>query len=145
MSKYNAKKATRSIATEYEEQKALVEWLRIKKIMHFSNHNENNTYKQDRRYAMIAEQKAKASGKVKGVSDICVMLPNKILFIELKRKPKILKSGKLSVAHTKVSKEQQAFLDRVNMFDYAAGIVAYGWHQARDFINKELETLLPIE
>ena len=65
------------IPLEIDEQKKLVNWLKTKKIFFYSNVSENNTYKQDRKYAMIAEQKAKSQGKLKGVADITVLLPNK--------------------------------------------------------------------
>ena len=44
--------------TEAIEQQKLIQWLRLKKIFHYATTNENNSYKQDRKYAMIAEQKA---------------------------------------------------------------------------------------
>ncbi|MDM5264694.1 VRR-NUC domain-containing protein [Sulfurovum sp. XTW-4] len=130
---------TKHIPIEYEEQHALVQWLTINRIMHFAPVNENNTHKQNRKYAMIAEQKAKAVGKRKGVSDLIVMLPNKILFIEMKRRPKILKSGQRSISHTKVSKEQYDFLTKVNGFEYAEGMVCYGREEAIEFIKSHKE------
>ena len=66
------------------------------------------------------------------------MLPNKILFIELKRAPKKLKSGKISVSHTNTSKEQEAFIMRVNETSYAVGRVCYGFDEARVFIESHL-------
>ena len=85
-----------NIPSEAIEQQKLIQWLRLKKIFHYATTNENNSYKQDRKYAMIAEQKAKSQGKLKGVADITVLLPNKILFIELKKQGKKLKNGNIS-------------------------------------------------
>ena len=125
--------------TEAQEQETLVQWLRLKKIFHWANVNENNSHMQNRKYAMIAEMKSRKAGKLKGVSDITVMLPNKILYIELKRRRKVLKrSGKLSTSHTKTSPEQIAFLDKVNTYPYAVGKVCHGWEEARDFILKNM-------
>lgn len=126
----------KAIPIEAEEQKCLVQWLRLNNIMHFAPVNENNTFKQNKTYAMIAEQKARAAGKLKGVSDIIVLLDNKILFIELKRRKKVLKNGSLSISHTQVSKEQYDFLTRVSKFDYADSALCYGWTEAKEFIEK---------
>ena len=127
------------IPTEHEEQKAVAQYLRAKKLFFFAPTNENNSHKQDRKWAMVAEQKAKAAGKVKGVSDLVVFAPNSILFIEMKRRPKKLKSGKLSVSHTKVSKEQVLFLDKVKDYGYAKSMVCYGAKDAIDFIDVVLK------
>jgi len=126
---------SKTTPTEAEEQKTLVQWLRAKNMFHFAPMNENNAHKQNRKYAMIAEVKAKAMGKVKGVSDIIVMLPNKILFIELKRQKKHLKSGGLSITHTKVSKEQYEFMTHANKFGYAEATICYGAKEAIEFIQ----------
>ena len=48
-----------NIPTEAVEQQKLVQWLRLKKIFHYATTNENNSFMQNRKYAMIAEQKAK--------------------------------------------------------------------------------------
>ena len=124
------------IPLEIDEQKKLVNWLKTKKIFFYSNVSENNTYKQDRKYARIAEQKAKSQGKLKGVADITVLLPNKILFIELKKQGKVLKNGNISHSNSKVSDEQIAFLEKVNSFDYAIGKVCYGFDAAKNFIEE---------
>lgn len=127
-----------NIIPEAIEQQKLIQWLRLKKIFHYATTNENNSYKQDRKYAMIAEQKAKAQGKLKGVVDITVLLPNKILFIELKKQGKKLKNGNISYSNSKVSDEQIAFLEKVNSFDYAEGRVCYGFEAAKKFIEESI-------
>ena len=120
------------------EQKKIIQWLRLKKIFHFAPMNENRSSFTNKRVAMQIEAKAKSMGKVKGVSDIVVMLHNKILFIELKRAKKVLKSGKLSISHTKVSDEQKSFLSRVSGFSYADGYVCYGANEAIKIIEEIL-------
>ena len=125
-----------NIPSEAIEQQKLIQWLRLKKIFHYATTNENNSYKQDRKYAMIAEQKAKSQGKLKGVADITVLLPNKILFIELKKQGKVLKNGNISHSNSKVSDEQIAFLEKINSFDYAIGKVCYGFDAAKNFIEE---------
>jgi len=127
------------VPTEAQEQRRLVMWLQYKKLFFFAPTNENNTYKQNRKYALIAEQKAKSLGKLKGVSDLVIFLPNKILFLELKRAPKRLKNGKLSFSHTKVSKEQEAFKNKVNQYPYAKAVIAYGADDAIRIVEEELK------
>ena len=126
--------------TETQEQQKLVQWLKLKKLFHFAPINENQGSFTNRRVAVIQAVKAKSMGKAKGISDIIVMLPNKILFIELKRAKKILKSGKLSTSHTKVSEEQKEFLQHiVDNFAYADAMVCYGFDEAREFIECHLK------
>lgn len=125
--------------TEAQEQQKLIQWLRLKKIFHFAPINENNQSFSNRLVAMKIEAKNKSMGKVAGVSDVIVMLPNKILFVELKRARKVLKSGKLSTANTKVSPEQKKFLESVNKnFNYAEAKVCYGFSEAVEFIERNL-------
>ena len=124
--------------TEYEEQRKVVNWLRAKKIFHFAPTNENNTYKQNKKYAIIAEKKAKAVGKTKGVSDLVVFLDDKILFIEMKRARKRLKSGKLSNAKPTTSIEQIEFIERVNGYKYAEAKVCQGADEAIEFLSKNI-------
>lgn len=123
---------------ESDEQKMLIGWLRAKRIHHHANVNENNTHKQNRKYAMIAEQKAISAGKIKGLPDVTVFLPDRILYIELKRQKKILKSGQLSNADSKPSKEQLKVIEWINLYPYAEAHVAYG---AKDAI-RIIESLL---
>ena len=127
-----------NIPSEAVEQKKLVQWLKLKKIFHYATTNENNSYKQNRKYAMIAEQKAKSQGKLKGVADITILLPNKILFIELKKQGKRLKNGNISHSNSKVSDEQISFLEKVNSFSYAEGRVCYGFEEAKNFIEENI-------
>jgi len=112
---------------EEVEQRALVQWLKLKKIPYFAVANENIFSFLNRNLAVKIQAKQKALGAIKGVSDLCIMLPNKILFIELKRSdPKL----------SKVSKEQIAFLKEVNKLDYAYGDVAYGYLEAIEIIER---------
>lgn len=125
-----------NIPLEAEEQKELVRWLNSKCIFFYATTNENNTFKQNRKYAMIAEQKAKAQGKKKGVSDLTIFLKDKIVFLELKRQRPLLKNGKLGVAKNKPSEEQIEFLESVNSYGYAVGVVAYGCDESIKIIEE---------
>jgi hypothetical protein len=122
--------------SEFEEQKSVVTWLRAQNLFFFAPTNENNTYNQNKKFAMIAEQKAKAAGKLKGVSDLVVFTGRYILFIEMKRAPKKLKSGKLSYTNSKVSDAQKNFLETVQRYPYARARVCYGAKEAIDYITK---------
>ena len=112
--------------SETIEQKKLVQWLKLKKIFYFSVPN-GSVLKGNPLQRAKQMQKLKSEGLIVGTSDIVIMLPEKILFIELKRARKTLKGGKLSVSHTSVSKEQKSFLNTINSdFNYADGYVACG-------------------
>ena len=106
---------------EYQEQQKLVNWLKINNIFHFATNNENQMSAHDKLTAVKIEAKAKSMGKAKGASDLVVMLPDCIIFIELKRTKKSL---------SKVYKEQLVFLEKVNSFGYARGCIAYGAEEA---------------
>jgi hypothetical protein len=85
------------IPSEADEQKALVQWLRLKKITHFAVSNENQHSGVIRQFvrpaglaakiiAMI-ESKLQSMGKRPGVSDLVVLLPGaKAVFVEMKRR-----------------------------------------------------------
>ena len=126
------------------EQRALVQWLKLKNIPHFSVPNENLFTTLLRKYLpknlmhliFTIEKKLKDMGKVKGTSDIFVFLPNNLIVIELKRVPKKLKSGKLSYTNSKTSQEQLDFIAMVNGFDYAKAKVCYGYIEAIEFIEE---------
>ena len=124
--------------TEAQEQEMLVQWLRIKKIKHSSNNNENNHSFSNRKLAIIQEAKAKKKGKIKGIPDIYIYLPTKLLAIELKRTKKQLKSGKMSVSHTTTSKEQLEVLSWLDEFSYIEARVCYGYLEARKMIEEYL-------
>ena len=119
------------IPTEAQEQEKLVYWLRMNSIPHFAIPNGGSRHK-------LEAKNLKAQGVVSGVSDIVVMLPKKILFIEMKRRKKKLKNGDYSISHTKVSKAQFDFLTMVNKHDYATGKVCYGFDEAVDFIKDNM-------
>lgn len=117
------------IPTEESEQVALVQWLRLKKIPHAHTPNEG-------KMAIQYMKKQKAQGLSKGFPDLTIFLPTKIVFIEMKRRAKETKTGKLSVSHTKVSEEQNEWINTINCYDYAVAKVCYGCEEAIEFIEK---------
>ena len=127
------------------EQKKAVDYLEILKrqgkiISFFAPMNENIMSGSNRQKAIIIENKSKAMGKRKGVSDLVIILKDKVLFVELKRAGKRLKSGKISYTGIKVSENQKRFLDEVNKSEVCEGFVAYGFNEFKnriDFILKD--------
>ena len=121
--------------TETQEQQKLVQWLKLKKIFYFSVPN-GSVLKGNPLQRAKQMNRLKSEGLIVGTSDIVVMLSNKILFIELKRAKKVLKSGKLSTSNSVTSKEQLKFLESVNEFGYAIGNVCYGFNEAKELIEE---------
>ena len=121
---------------EEVEQKALVVWLKKNKIDHFAPLNENLLSFLSPKIAVIVEAKAKALGKRKGTLDVVIFLPKYILFLEMKRRPKTLKSGKLSYANSNISDEQVEFMKMLKRYSYTKSAVAYGYLEAIDIIEE---------
>ena len=108
---------------EHEEQRSLVQYLKLKKIFYFSIPN-GSVLKGTPMQRGRQMNKLKAEGLVVGASDILVMLPKQILFIELKR-----------TKGSTTSSEQKSFLNKINEYPYAVGKVCKGCKEAIDFIN----------
>ena len=125
--------------TEAQEQMMLINYLKAKKIFHYANVNENQMSSVSKAMAIRVGAKHKALGRLAGLSDMTIFLNNKILFIEMKKAPRKLKSGKFSTSHVKVSDNQVAFINKVNEFDYVKAVVAYGFKQAQAFVEEELK------
>lgn len=81
----------------------------------------------------------KKEGVRAGVSDMCIITHKKVLFVEMKRQGKILKSGKISYAGIKVSDEQEEFLNKVRCNFNVVGKVCYGFKEAKKFIEEYLK------
>ncbi len=131
------------IPLEETEQIRLVQYLHIlkkqKKIINFfAPFNENKQSFANRRVATQIASKAKKMGKTEGVSDVFIITKEKLTVIELKRVEKVLKSGKLSNAHSKPTDKQLEFIDNINSTDYGAGYVAYGFQDAKEIILREI-------
>lgn len=132
------------IPLEEVEQIHLVKYLNIlkkqKKIINFfAPFNENKQSFANRRIATQIALKAQKMGKTEGVSDIFIITKEKLIAIELKRVKKVLKSGKLSNAHSKPSNEQLEFIDDINSTNYGVGHVAYGFQDAKEIILREIK------
>ena len=121
----------KNINTERQEQTMLHQWCQIRKLTSFAVPNGGSRH-------MLEAINLKREGVVKGVSDYFVLLPNKLLIIEMKKKKKTLKNGNLSISHTKTSQEQLEFIKKANLCDYVDARVCYGYNSARSFIEEYL-------
>jgi len=111
------------IPKEIDEQRTFIDWLKRKRIPFAAV---PNGQKRTRWQA----QQAKKEGMTAGVSDLFVFTPNKIVFVEMKRRKKSV---------SRVSEKQREFLEMVNRFEYAAGIVCYGAQDAIERIEQILD------
>ena len=100
--------------------------------------NENKQSYANRKVAIMIENKAKSMGKKNGVGDIVVILPNKVLFIELKREKRTLKNGTKSKAGVYISETQKAFISQVCKSSVCDGRICFGFNEAKEFIMNEI-------
>lgn len=110
------------LASEYEEQKALVQWLELKGILFY--HIPNGGLRNIREAA-----KFKRLGVKAGVPDICICKARKGyhgLYIELKR-----------IKNSSISPHQKLWLDNLNAEGYLATI-ANGCLEAIVILNNYL-------
>ena len=117
--------------SERSEQIDLHEWCKAKRLVSFAIPNGGSRHVKE-------AKNLKKEGVTAGVSDYCVILPHVVLFIEMKRKAKILKSGQKSLAGLVVSDSQYKFLTHVNSTKVCKGRVCYGAVEAIEFIKEEL-------
>ena len=118
----DVKKYKNTTSTEYEEQKAFVEYLRLKGLKHTSIPNST--------YTKSWQQKAKntAQGLCAGFPDMIILFPNKMLCIEMKR----IKGGV-------VSENQQEWIDAINAVGgNVEAIVCYGANDAKNAVERIL-------
>jgi hypothetical protein len=118
------------IPTEHEEQKTLCKYLDLKKIKYHSVPNANILSSLNKQMAVRVMQKLKREGLKKGTPDIVVFLPNKILYIEMKR-----------IKASITSKEQIEWIEFINTLPYAKGKICKGSKVAIEFVENELRKL----
>ena len=111
---------------EHEEQRTLVQYCKVKKLLAYSTPN-GAMLKGNKLQRARQMNKLKAEGLLIGVSDMTILLPNKILFIELKR-----------VKGSTTSQAQKDFIDKVNQYPYAVGSICKGAKEAIEFIESYL-------
>ena len=118
-----SRETLRQIPTEAQEARKFADFLRLKKIVFLHIPNE-------RKATARAVAELKRQGLQKGAPDYLVFLNNQIIAIELKRQSK---------SKSRVSKEQQEFINLLNSFDYMSAFVCYGANEAIKLIEKNLK------
>lgn len=113
---------------EDHEQREVVKFLRKNKIHFFSVPNSQQMSGVNRNVAVRIMGTLKALGLSPGVPDLVILMPKKLLFIEMKR----LHGGV-------VSKFQIHWGTVINSFDYAESFICRGHEQAITLIKIKLE------
>ena len=119
-----------NVPLESFEQEKLANWLDANNYIFSAIRNESD-YNNIKKWA-----KRKREWVRKWISDFCIILKCwALLFIELKRQRKVLKSGKLGASPSKVSEEQIRWIDACNEIDNVWAVVCYGADEAIDYIK----------
>lgn len=105
---------------ERDEQILVCKYLDLKKIPYFAIPNGGSRNK-------IEAGRMKQEGVKAGVSDLCVLLPEKVLFIEMKR-----------VKGSSTSKEQKAWIELFNSYPHIEAKVCKGAVEAYEFIESHI-------
>jgi hypothetical protein len=121
------KVATIPCLTEHEEQVHLHKWLNAKQLPHSSIPNAQAMSFTNRDVAVKVMAKLKCEGFSPGFPDLIIFLPQCLLFLELKR-----------VKGSEVNDDQLDWMDTINSYSYAKGIIAYGFEDAK----KQIEGML---
>ena len=80
-----------------------------------------------------------AMGKRSGVSDITIILKDKVLFLEMKQPKKLLKNGTYTNSHSKQSESQIEFEKEVTKSDVCSYEVGYGFLNAKEIIGEYIK------
>lgn len=126
------------IPSENIEAETLANWLRIH--WYIFTHIANESWLPPR-VAMLAWARKKRMWVSPWVPDFMICLKRKnLLFIELKRQKKILKSWKQWASPSKVSKEQEEWIERINECIWVWAYICYWANESIKLIEK-LENL----
>ena len=121
------------IPKEDFEQETLANWLDINQYKFSAIRNESDTH------SFFKWKKRIRSWCRKWIPDFCILLKIwSLLFIELKRQKKILKSWKLWASPSVVSKEQIEWKEALNAIENVQCEICYGAEEA-------IKTILKIE
>ncbi len=122
------------VASETQEQQALVKWLRLHPVLKdFFCKNDNEGKRTPQQGANL-----KRSGLRPGVSDIFIYYPSTSfhgLWIEMKRNKKYTKSE----MNTPSWKAQELFIETVKSVGYE-GKICYGWQDSVEIIERYLRS-----
>lgn len=118
------------IPKEEDEWKILAEWLRLNNYK--STHIANEIWVSGFVWMMVNKKKV-AQGLNKWFPDYCIILKRwALLFLELKRQKRILKSWKFWASPSKISEEQIKWIEELEKLENVAAEICY-W--AEDWIR----------
>ncbi len=124
-----------TIPTEDQEAEQLANWLRNNNYTF--THIWNESWQRWTRNIIIMMAKKKRLWVSKWFPDYCIILKRwALLFIELKRQKKLLKSWKLWASPSVISNEQIEWLKSLNNVANVQGEICYGAGESIDLINK---------
>lgn len=116
----------RDMLDEASEQKRLIAWARACGLLC------HRVALGDGVKSAMAGARAKRLGDLAGVSDLVVITPANVLYVEMKKQSK----------QARLSKVQKAFFECINSTACAKAVVAYGAVEAINLIKKEVECIL---
>lgn len=115
------------------EAERLAQWLRNNQYKH--THIANESWLPPK-VAMMASMRKKRMWTSPWFPDYCIILKRwALLFIELKRPKKILKSWKLGASPSSVSEEQLEWISQLSRLDNIEAQICYGCTEAINLIN----------
>ena len=121
------------IPTEIQETIALANWLRVNNYLFTKNPNETFTK------FFNVKRKNKLEWVSPWVPDMMIILKRwSLLFIELKRRKKVLKSWKLSSSNSRVSEEQKKWISELNKIPNIEACICY-WAEEAIKLIEEME------
>lgn len=124
------------ILREEQEWEILKNWLEANNYKF--THIANEIWIAGKIWMLVNKKKIK-QGLKKWFPDYCIILKRRsLLFLELKRAKKVLKSGRLSTSNSKVSEEQKLWISELNKIQNVEACVCYGAFEAIALIQ-ELE------
>lgn len=126
------------IPTEEHEWELLANWLRANnyRSAHIANEIGIKWH-----IWMLVNKKKKKQWLSKWFPDYCIILKRwSLLFIELKRQRKVLKSGKLWASPSLISKEQLEWIEELNNISNVQAEIAY-WFQDAVTIIQNIEKI----
>ena len=124
------------IPSEDIEAEILANWLRFKKYTF--THIANQSWQYWSKNIIIMMNKKKKMWVSKWFPDYCIILKRRsLLFIELKRQRKILKSWKLWASPSIISEEQKEWIRKLNEIDNIWAFIAYWADEAINIIQEQ--------
>ena len=115
------------VPLEKDEQKEFIKYLRKKRLIYASISNENILSYLNRNVAARVMKELKAMGLQPAFPDLMVMLPTKMIFVEMKR-----------IKRSRTSDEQKIWNKVLDALPYASAYICKGCDEATNVIEKEL-------